>query len=666
LLALTVPPAEGEPTEAILRARIADGSADATTFWRLASLCGRSGRWGELENLCARALELDPGDADALQLLGLAQREKGDLAGAEALFRQALVQRPGFTAALNNLGITLQQAGDLEGARACYAEAIAACDTLVEAHSNLGHCLLRLGRAEEARPSLERALALQPDHADALNNLGDLELERGANEAAIDLFRRAIACEPDHALAHTNLSQALLRSGDYAQGWAEYEWRLIAHQPLAAPPPPTPVWDGRPLDPHQTLLLVSEQGLGDTLQFMRYLLPLQRQGIPVRLAAQSKLHGILRASAIDPNPLHPHQADAYNSGPWLPLLSLPGILGVSPHNPLHTDPYIHTTPERLQHWQQRLAQAPRPLVAIAWQGNPAHETSSGRGRSLPLESFAALALRTDITFLSLQKGPGSEQLTSCSFRHRFIDIQDEIDQTWDFLDAAAILACCDLVISSDTALAHLAGGMGATTWLLLQNLPEWRWGLQGDASPWYPSMRLFRQDTPGDWHALLQRVADEFLHLQQLQQLLTGGEPEAVPAASPDATPAAEPPPILAPISLGELIDKITILDLKNERLQGAALANVQREREALRQTLASQARHVDPALVAALHHTNSCLWEVEDQLRDHERQQDFGASFVELARSVYRLNDERAALKKRINLEAGSLFVEEKSYAAY
>jgi hypothetical protein len=208
--------------------------------------------------------------------------------------------------------------------------------------------------------------------------------------------------------------------------------------------------------------------------------------------------------------------------------------------------------------------------------------------------------------------------------------------------------------------------MGATTWLLLQNLPEWRWGLQGDASPWYPSMRLFRQDTPGDWHALLQRVADEFLHLQQLQQLLTGGEPEAVPAASPDATPAAEPPPILAPISLGELIDKITILDLKNERLQGAALANVQREREALRQTLASQARHVDPALVAALHHTNSCLWEVEDQLRDHERQQDFGASFVELARSVYRLNDERAALKKRINLEAGSLFVEEKSYAAY
>ncbi|MFO0040310.1 MAG: tetratricopeptide repeat protein, partial [Synechococcaceae cyanobacterium] len=259
------------------------------------------------------------------------------------------------------------------------------------------------------------------------------------------------------------------------------------------------------------------------------------------LAAQSKLHGILRASAIDPNPLHPHQADAFNAGPWLPLLSLPGILGVSPHNPLHTDPYIHTTPERLQHWQQRLAQAPRPLVAIAWQGNPAHETSSGRGRSLPLESFAALALRTDITFLSLQKGPGSEQLHSCSFRHRFIDIQDEIDQTWDFLDAAAILACCDLVISSDTALAHLAGGMGATTWLLLQNLPEWRWGLQGDASPWYPSMRLFRQDTPGDWHALLQRVADEFLHLQQLQQLLPGGEPEASPAAVPAASPAALP-----------------------------------------------------------------------------------------------------------------------------
>lgn len=138
------------------------------------------------------------------------------------------------------------------------------------------------------------------------------------------------------------------------------------------------------------------------------------------------------------------------------------------------------------------------------------------------------------------------------------------------------------------------------------------------------------------------------------------------PALEATAQLPAEPPPILAPISLGELIDKITILDLKNERLQGAALANVQRERDALHQTLASLQRSVDPALVEALHHTNASLWEVEDQLRDHERQQDFGATFVALARSVYRLNDERASLKKRINLEAGSLLVEEKSYAAY
>ena len=138
------------------------------------------------------------------------------------------------------------------------------------------------------------------------------------------------------------------------------------------------------------------------------------------------------------------------------------------------------------------------------------------------------------------------------------------------------------------------------------------------------------------------------------------------PALEATAQPPAEPPPILAPISLGELIDKITILDLKNERLEGAALANVQRERDALHQTLASLQRSVDPALVEALHHTNASLWEVEDQLRDHERQQDFGATFVALARSVYRLNDERASLKKRINLEAGSLLVEEKSYAAY
>ncbi|MFM7265361.1 MAG: tetratricopeptide repeat protein, partial [Cyanobium sp.] len=219
-------------------------------------------------------------------------------------------------------------------------------------------------------------------------------------------------------------------------------------------------------------------------------------------------------------------------GPWLPLLSLPGLLRVSPDNPLHNDPYLRTTPERLAYWQHRLADVPRPLVGIAWQGNPQAELTTLRGRSLPLEAFAPLAQRTDLTFLSLQKGPGSEQLAACSFRHRFVDAQDAIDQAWDFLDAAAIAACCDLVITSDSALAHLAAGMGLPTWLLLQHLPEWRWGLQGDSSPWYPSMRLFRQATPGDWNALLDHVADSFRQLQQLQALL--GADDDQPSEEPE------------------------------------------------------------------------------------------------------------------------------------
>ena len=295
-----------------------------------------------------------------------------------------------------------------------------------------------------------------------------------------------------------------------------------------------------PRGPGEELLLVAEQGLGDTLQFVRYALALRQSGIAVRLCAQAPLHGLLRSSGFDAEPLTPEQAAQHWHGPWLPLLSLPALLDVSPDNPRHTDPYIHTTTERLRHWQQLLADAPRPLVAIAWQGNPNAELTTLRGRSLPLEAFAALAQRTDISFLSLQKGPGAEQLLSCSFRHRFLPIQNRIDQTWDFLDAAAIAACCDLVISSDTALAHLAAGMGLPTWLLLHHLPEWRWGLKGDTSPWYPSLRLFRQSSPGDWSSLLHTLTDSFLQIQQVQAFLGAPETQAGELLGPE--PAAPAP----------------------------------------------------------------------------------------------------------------------------
>ena len=273
--------------------------------------------------------------------------------------------------------------------------------------------------------------------------------------------------------------------------------------------------------------------------------------------------------------------------------------------------------------------------------------------------FAPITSSRHISFLSLQKGFGSEQLETCSFKDRFVSCQDQVNETWNFLETAAIIANCDLVITSDTSVAHLAGGMGKTTWLLLKKVPEWRWGLGGDTTFWYPSMRLFRQRERGNWDEVMERVA------QALQEHFGNGSAPTQPAKDPQ--PAIKPEPIqdiLAPISLGELIDKITILQIKTQHLQGTAQENVKKELKALETTLNDLQLNLDPRLTQYLKQVNQDLWQIEDDIRDQERHTSFGDTFVHLARSVYQKNDARAAIKKEINTTHGSAFVEEKSYA--
>lgn len=288
-----------------------------------------------------------------------------------------------------------------------------------------------------------------------------------------------------------------------------------------------------------------------------------------------------------------------------------------------------------------------------------------RGRSIPLEAFAPIAQCTNVSLLSLQKGFGSEQREACSFRTRFVSCQQQVDETWDFLETAAIIANCDLVITSDTSVAHLAGGMGKTTWLLLKKVPEWRWGLQGDTTFGYPSTRLFRQRERGNWDEVLERVVAA---LQEAFPGLACGDGGSAPPSqwsSPSVKAASQTPlpQIKAPISLGELVDKITILQLKRQHLQGTSLLNVEAELAALQTTLEGLDVVVDPILVGRLKEVNADLWQIEDDLRRKERNQDFGESFIRLARSVYQQNDRRAAIKKEINLTYGSVLVEEKVY---
>jgi tetratricopeptide (TPR) repeat protein len=459
-----------------------------------------------------QALALNPNYPDAHNNLGIALKEQGDLTAAIAAYKQALALNPNYPDAHNNLGVALKEQGDLDAAIARYNTAIHLKPNYPEAHNNLGNALKEQGDLDAAIASYNTAIHLNPNYPEAYNNLGNALEEQGDLDAAIAQYNTAVEINPNHPEAHWNASLTMLLSGDYKNGWRQYEWRFRKEKDVLKPHalPKCSRWRGGALpDKNEQLMVVTEQGLGDTLLFMRYAIALRNQGIAVSLCAQANLHTLIQASGIDPSPLTPQQGDQVTDGLWIPLLSVPQHLKVSPGNPIITEPYIKTTDELSVKWKGILSAAERPIIGINWQGNPKAEKTGLRGRSLQLEAFAPIASSSQTSLLSLQKGFGSEQLETCSFKDRFVSCQDQINDTWDFLETAAIIANCDLVITSDTSVAHLAGGMGKATWLLIKKVPEWRWGLAGNTSFWYPSMRLFRQQEHGNWDQVIERVAVE-------------------------------------------------------------------------------------------------------------------------------------------------------------
>jgi len=457
------------------------------------------------------ALQLKPNFPEAHNNLGNALQEQGDLTAAIASYNTALQLKPNYPDAHNNLGNALKEQGDLTAAIASYNTALQLKPNFPDAYNNLGIALKEQGDLDAAIASYNTALQLKPNYPDAHNNLGNALQEQGDLTAAIASYNTALQLKPNYPDAHWNTSLTMLLGGDYKNGWEKYEWRTKKEKNTSKPHalPKCDQWsEEHTLKTTSQLLLVTEQGLGDTLQFMRYATALRNEGISVSLCAQPKLHSLIKTSGIDPLPLTPQQANQVSEGQWIPLLSVPRCLEVSPENPIITEPYIKTTDELDAKWAGILAVEQRPIVGINWQGNPKIEKIGLRGRSLALETFAPITGSSQISLLSLQKGFGSEQLETCSFKGRFISCQDQVNDTWDFLETAAIIANCDLIITSDTSVAHLAGGMGKTTWLLLHKVPDWRWGLEGDTTFWYPSMRLFRQRERGNWDEVMERVAE--------------------------------------------------------------------------------------------------------------------------------------------------------------
>ena len=413
------------------------------------------------------------------------------------MHRRVTGMLPDSARAWSNLGTALSAAGRREEAIAAILHAISFESHEPELHYNLGNALLEAGDPATAEAAFLRVLGRAPDHVGALTNLGCALKDQGRLAEAEAILRGAIALAPDNADLRWNLALALLAAGSYAEGWAFYEVRRAVHG-FSIRPQKMPAWDGSPLCGRR-LLVHAEQGLGDTLQFCRYLIGLRALGGEIVFEAPARLVPLLRSLPAD-IPVTERAEGPLRCDLHVPLLSLPHLLG--PAAPFWPDsgPYISPEPARAARWAERLAGHAGLTVAIGWQGNAVYRNDAAR--SVPLAAFSPLASLPGLRLVSLQQGHGAEQIDAVPWRDGLLHLGEEIDRDGAFLDTAAILAHVDLVITSDTALAHLAGAMGVPIWLALAHVPDWRWGLAGAATPWYPAMRLFRQPARGDWRSV--------------------------------------------------------------------------------------------------------------------------------------------------------------------
>lgn len=497
-------------------------------------------RLAEAEQVYRRVLAAAPRSADAWCYLGMALHDQRRFGEAEQAYRQALSLKPQFPIAYNNLGNTLSAAGRFDEAEAACRTAIEQQPTYARAFSNLGAVLLKQRRADEAVEQIRQAVELNPNDPLSRKNLGAALVESnrptealpwleqaaaalGTAEAhkdwatallrlgrlaeAIERYQAALRIDANYAEAHYALSLIRLLRGDLADGWRQYEWRW-RRDGFAKPLTDRPEWDGSPLA-GRTLLLVAEQGLGDTLQFVRYATRFKQQDARVLLWVPRVLMPLLE-SCPGLDELHASEQPPPRSDFYLPLMSAPRVFDTRLDSIPAEIPYLQADENLVAAWRVTLdREAPRSAgrrIGIAWQGSRTNQADAQR--SVPLAEFAPLAALPDVQLVSLQKGFGREQIADVASHWRLLDLADRLDEaTGTFLDTAAVMKHLDLVVCCDTSIAHVAGAMGIPVWIALPYSPDWRWLLDRTDSPWYPTARLFRQRAPGDWNSVFTEIA---------------------------------------------------------------------------------------------------------------------------------------------------------------
>ena len=450
-----------------------------------------------------RVLALTPQHVEAHNnrgiVLGHLQRD----AEALASYDRAIELKPDYAGAYNNRGVALARLQRYPEALASHEQAIALRPDYPEAYSNRGNVLSDLERYSEALACFDRAVWLKPDYADAYYHRGNALRELHRHQEAMESYERAIALQPDHASAHWNLADCLLLLGDFARGWQEYEWRWKLPQPEQTRRDlRQPLWLGGETLEGRTILLHGEMGLGDTLLFCRYTREVARLGGKVILEVQPSLLSLL-AGLTGVNGALPRGAPLPAFDCHCPLMSLPLAFRTELHNIPAPIPYIRPDPADVARWRRKLGETAKPRIGFVWSGSVALKNDR---RSMALADMLPL-MSPEAEWVSVQKDVRASDVALLQSRRELRHLGSELR---DFADTAAVVELMDLVVTIDTSVANLAGAMGKPVWILLPFNPhDWRWLLDREDSPWYPTARLFRQPAAGDWGSAILHVRKE-------------------------------------------------------------------------------------------------------------------------------------------------------------
>ena len=466
-----------------------------------------AGNLRDAEILCRQILENEPGNADANHFLGIIAYEVGNLKIAKEYLEKAIGLNPNNPSCYLNMGNIVHDEGKLEESMEWYEKSIAFnYGEKQKAYNNLGVALTKLGRLDEAVEQLKKAIKIDPKYYEAYNNIGETYKYLGMYREALESCENAIRLSPEFVAARWNRSMLWFLMGEFQKAWPEYEWRWKREQTPKRKIDAGKKWEGQSFY-GKTLFVYEEQGMGDTIQFMRYLPFVQKLGgsvifevVPPLMRLVEPFKGFDRLWVGQKN-VDTRPVDRFDY--HFPLLSLPGLFNTTLENIPAKNPYLYADEELVRIWKMRIRNKSGLKIGVVWAGHPEH--TNDVNRSTLLSAFSVLKEIKGISLFSLQKEKYEKWTDINALEIVDQDLGEEIS---DFADTAAIIENLDLVISIDTAVVHLAGALGKEVWTLLPFSPDWRWMIDREDSPWYPTMRLFRQPAPGDWTSVFNKVKE--------------------------------------------------------------------------------------------------------------------------------------------------------------